>query len=309
MVGLPCLVSHCAKLHIDGWTWAVVTHIYWWGLWFLHQYGIFWIHPRMWIADGEINGSAVGMWHHTVPHFSAYQLCALICTTNLWWKWPCRWIFMDWEVYFMTMLVTHWAGGKFFKILMQIILNEWKIRCVVKCSCLCSRIFIKWEICWKSTICVHYKDFGTKFFQLLTHKNFLSGGILTGFPCVVYHNDGRGFKFHWLKTLVTLVLLLHHPLSSKKNKTSQNFSLILLNLEAILVINFKHVVCLREIQGDQKVSVHLMIAIQKVTSNVQSVPCQSPDMFDTLNCVLDSHLHHLLSLILTTLSWKVIETV
>jgi hypothetical protein len=27
-----------------------------------------------------------------------------------------------------------------------------------------------------------------------------------------------------------------------------------------------------EIQGDQKVSVHLMITIQKVTSNVQSVP-------------------------------------
>jgi hypothetical protein len=27
-----------------------------------------------------------------------------------------------------------------------------------------------------------------------------------------------------------------------------------------------------EIQGDQKVSVHLMITIQKATSNVQSVP-------------------------------------
>jgi hypothetical protein len=30
------------------------------------------------------------------------------------------------------------------------------------------------------------------------------------------------------------------------------------------------------IQGDQKVSVHLIITIQKVTSNVQSVPRQSP---------------------------------
>jgi hypothetical protein len=29
------------------------------------------------------------------------------------------------------------------------------------------------------------------------------------------------------------------------------------------------------IQGD----VHLMITIQKVTSNVQSVPCQSPDIY------------------------------
>jgi hypothetical protein len=33
-----------------------------------------------------------------------------------------------------------------------------------------------------------------------------------------------------------------------------------------------------DIQGDQEVSVHLMITIQKVTSNVQSVPCQSPDI-------------------------------
>jgi hypothetical protein len=32
------------------------------------------------------------------------------------------------------------------------------------------------------------------------------------------------------------------------------------------------------IQGDQKVSVHLMITIQKVKSNVQSVPRQSPDI-------------------------------
>jgi hypothetical protein len=37
------------------------------------------------------------------------------------------------------------------------------------------------------------------------------------------------------------------------------------------------------IQGDQKVSVHLMITIQKVTSNVQSVPRQSPDIIDTRN--------------------------
>jgi len=33
------------------------------------------------------------------------------------------------------------------------------------------------------------------------------------------------------------------------------------------------------IQGDQKVSVHLMITIQEVTSNVQSVPRQSPDIY------------------------------
>jgi hypothetical protein len=34
-----------------------------------------------------------------------------------------------------------------------------------------------------------------------------------------------------------------------------------------------------DIQGDQKVSVHLMITIYKVTSNVQSVPRQSPDIY------------------------------
>jgi hypothetical protein len=33
------------------------------------------------------------------------------------------------------------------------------------------------------------------------------------------------------------------------------------------------------IQGDQKVSVHLMITIQKVTSNVQSFPYQSLDIY------------------------------
>jgi hypothetical protein len=33
------------------------------------------------------------------------------------------------------------------------------------------------------------------------------------------------------------------------------------------------------VQGDQKVSVHLMITKQKVTSNVQIVPRQSPDIY------------------------------
>ena len=31
------------------------------------------------------------------------------------------------------------------------------------------------------------------------------------------------------------------------------------------------------IQGDKKISVHLMITIEKVTSNVQTVPHQFPD--------------------------------
>jgi hypothetical protein len=33
------------------------------------------------------------------------------------------------------------------------------------------------------------------------------------------------------------------------------------------------------IQGDRKFPVHLMITIQKVTSNVQSVPRQSADIY------------------------------
>jgi hypothetical protein len=40
-----------------------------------------------------------------------------------------------------------------------------------------------------------------------------------------------------------------------------------------------HVGLTMYIQGDQKVSVHLMITIQKVTSNFQSVPRQSPDIY------------------------------
>jgi len=75
------------------------------------------------------------------------------------------------------------------------------------------------------------------------YENFLSAGILNGFPCVVHHNDDRVLKFDWLKILVTIT---HHPLAPKKSKTSQKFSLILLNLEAKLGINFKNVECLRK---------------------------------------------------------------
>jgi hypothetical protein len=35
----------------------------------------------------------------------------------------------------------------------------------------------------------------------------------------------------------------------------------------------------RYVQGDQKVSMHLMIAIQKVKNNVQNVPHQSADIY------------------------------
>jgi hypothetical protein len=47
----------------------------------------------------------------------------------------------------------------------------------------------------------------------------------------------------------------------------------------------------KNIQSDQKVSVQLMITIQKVTSNVQSVPSQSPDN-DTPKCVLEDRVQY-----------------
>jgi hypothetical protein len=46
------------------------------------------------------------------------------------------------------------------------------------------------------------------------------------------------------------------------------------------------------IQGNQKVSVHLMITIQKVTSNVQSVPTSLLTFIDTPNCVLEDRFQY-----------------
>jgi hypothetical protein len=47
----------------------------------------------------------------------------------------------------------------------------------------------------------------------------------------------------------------------------------------IFVLQIKALNQMLIIQGDQNVSVHLMIKIPKVTSNVQSVPRQSPDIY------------------------------
>jgi hypothetical protein len=46
-----------------------------------------------------------------------------------------------------------------------------------------------------------------------------------------------------------------------------------------------HQLCINGyIQSDQKVSEHLMVTIQKVTSNVQSVPASLQTFIDTPNC-------------------------
>jgi hypothetical protein len=48
MVELPCLVSHCAKLQVAGWTLAVFSRVYVLFLWLVQrQSGIFWICPRV----------------------------------------------------------------------------------------------------------------------------------------------------------------------------------------------------------------------------------------------------------------------
>jgi hypothetical protein len=54
---------------------------------------------------------------------------------------------------------------------------------------------------------------------------------------------------------------------------------------------FKEIFIAQNVQVYQKVSVHLMITIQKVTSNVQSVPRQSP-YIDTPNCVLEDRVQY-----------------
>jgi hypothetical protein len=41
-------------------------------------------------------------------------------------------------------------------------------------------------------------------------------------------------------------------------------------------------ILIAQVQGDQKVFVHLIITTQKVTNNVQSVPLQCPEFIDTI---------------------------
>jgi hypothetical protein len=60
----------------------------------------------------------------------------------------------------------------------------------------------------------------------------------------------------------------------KRSLYKQEFVIITYCSRDVGVLGFYN-----EIQGDQKVCVHLMLTIQKVTSNVQSVPRQSPDIY------------------------------
>jgi hypothetical protein len=47
-----------------------------------------------------------------------------------------------------------------------------------------------------------------------------------------------------------------------------------------------------QVEGDQKVSVHLIITTQKVTSDVQSVPASLQTFIDTPNCVLEDRVQY-----------------
>jgi hypothetical protein len=68
---------------------------------------------------------------------------------------------------------------------------------------------------------------------------------------------------------------------------------------------FRKIRCV--IHGDQKVSVHLMITIQKVTSNVQSVPRQSPDSIDTPNCVLEDRVQYSTVHVIMVSDWNCLK--
>jgi hypothetical protein len=68
-------------------------------------------------------------------------------------------------------------------------------------------------------------------------------------------------------------LFVHSPSLPSWPLNSRTLSLLLVMSNE----GQKHVAGI--VQGDQKVCVHLMITIQKVTSNVQSVPRQSPDIY------------------------------
>jgi hypothetical protein len=66
---------------------------------------------------------------------------------------------------------------------------------------------------------------------------------------------------------------VHLLFSPKQSTKAVNFSNILLAF--LFHMNNDNVI----IPGDQKFSVHLMITTQKVTSNVQILPRQSPDIY------------------------------
>jgi hypothetical protein len=100
IVGLPCLVSQCPKLHVAWWTWAVFTRVYLIFLWLSQRKsGTFWIHPRTRFTlqrAGQL-WSTQFMWsdwftgYFEVTHTLTNIMCFLRCRLSYLLRWMvCR---------------------------------------------------------------------------------------------------------------------------------------------------------------------------------------------------------------------------
>jgi hypothetical protein len=75
---------------------------------------------------------------------------------------------------------------------------------------------------------------------------------------------------------------MSHTVLDKCTKFGHDTGAITYHKASNIVTNRKGILCegpQQIIQGNQKISVHLMIRMQKVTSNVRSVPRHSPDIY------------------------------
>jgi hypothetical protein len=103
----------------------------------------------------------------------------------------------------------------------------------------------------------------------------------------------KSFHNMWIKVILQLLTYIEGHNTEKwlwQNITGRNYTW---KRNECFYPNhtFEYRVVISIIQGDQKVSVHLMITIQKVTSNVQIVPRQSP-FIDTPKCVLEDRVQY-----------------
>jgi hypothetical protein len=101
--------------------------------------------------------------------------------------------------------------------------------------------------------------------------------------CSLSYPARNAHAFSFIPSLLSLVLLYIYTLSHKTAQLSGK-KLLKLNsffyfLYNVFLKDFSFKEKLSEMQGDQQVSVHLMITIQKVTNTVQNVPRQPPDIY------------------------------
>jgi hypothetical protein len=95
--------------------------------------------------------------------------------------------------------------------------------------------------------------------------------------------DGESANQNSSNKFSALESLKPRETKAKENRKPCTFSLLLTQhfLFFFILAVLQHICYLTaaNVQSDQKVSVHLMITIQKFTNNVQSVPRQSPDIY------------------------------